>query len=83
MILDYRDYALFDYEQAKQDKNDKYVLGHVVIKESNSEIGVIIQRHGNNEYRTDMFGNCCESEIRVATENEIKTFRNTLLNENR
>jgi hypothetical protein len=79
MVLDYRKYALFNYEQAKESENDKYILGHVVIKKSDSEIGVVIQRHGNNEYRTDMFGNCCESEIRLATDEEIKTFRKELV----
>ncbi len=77
MVLDYREYALFDYEHTTS-KTDKFRLGDVVLKD-NTEIGVIIQVHGNEEYRTDMFGNCCESEIRLATNEEIKTFREELI----
>lgn len=60
MKVDYKKYKLFNYEQ-NPSKNDKFELGEVVIKDSEDvvEIGVIIQCHGNNEYRTDQFGNCC------------------------
>lgn len=75
MIIDYRNYALFEYTQSQESKEDLYILGHVVFKQSSKEIGVIIQRHGNNEYRTDMFGNCCSSEIRIATIREIIVYR--------
>jgi len=57
MIVDHRKYAMFDYNQ-NPSKDDEFVLGEVVINDEN-EVGVIIQAHGNNEYRTDMFGNCC------------------------
>ena len=56
MIVDHRKYAMFNYEQNPV-FDDEFVLGEVVINDEN-EIGVIIQCHGNNEYRTDMFGNC-------------------------
>ncbi len=77
MVLDYREYALFDYEHTTN-KTDKFRLGDVVLKD-NTEIGVIIQVHGNEEYRTDMFGNCCDVEIRLATNEDIKTFRKELI----
>ena len=84
MVVDYRKYAHFNYSQTPSE-DDQYGLGDVVIKEGEgkeiSEIGVIIQAHGNDEYRTCMFGNCCESEIRLATVEEIKTFRPQLLAE--
>ena len=80
MVVNYKSYALFDYEQSKQTKNDTYILGHVVIKNSDSEIGVIIQRHGGDEYRADNFGNCSGSEIRLATKDEVKTLRSEILN---
>jgi len=51
-----------------------FVIGDVVINPEN-EVGVIIQIHEENEFRTDMFGNCCSSEIRLATDSEIKEFR--------
>lgn len=57
MNVDYRKYAMFNYEQ-NPSKDDKFRLGDVVIQDDTNEVGVIIQCHGNNEYRTDMFGNC-------------------------
>lgn len=78
MIVDFRKYALFAYEQAPPEPMDEFVLGHVVINELN-EIGVIIQKHKQHEYRTDMFGNCCESEIREASFAEIKKWRPKLI----
>ena len=82
MIVDYRNYALFNYEQAKEDKKDLFILGSVVIDINSSEIGVIIQRHGEGEYRTDKFGNCWEGNLRLATIEEIKTYRPKLINSN-
>jgi len=63
MNLNPKSYALFEYNQTPSE-NDEFKLGDVVIKDSEDgiEIGVIIQCHGNNEYRTDMFGNCCHDE---------------------
>lgn len=78
MIVNYKDYALFKYKQAQEETLDPFVLGHVVINRDN-EVGVIIQRHGGNEYRTDMFGNCSISEIKEATLKQIKKYRKELL----
>jgi hypothetical protein len=81
MNVDYRKYALFNYDSFIS-PDDKFRLGDVVIKEyedNSKEIGVIIQSHGRGEYRTDMFGNCCDSEIRIATKEEIKKCREDIL----
>jgi len=59
MRVNPNDFALFDYEQNPLIE-DTFQLGDVVINKDD-EIGVIIQCHGNDEYRTDQFGNCCYS----------------------
>ena len=68
-VKDYTKFKLFDYEQywdGDTRKTDKFHLGDVVINEEN-EVGVIIQCHGKKEYRTDMFGNCCQDELKTAS----------------
>ena len=74
-IKNYKDYAAFDYEQSEC---PNYNLGDVVINDSN-EIGIIIQIHDEDEYRTDEFGNVSSSEIRMATDEEIKKYRPNIL----
>ncbi len=59
---------------------DKYKLGDVVINDEN-EIGVIIQMHSQDEFRTDMFGNTSTGEVRIATEVEIYLYRPNILKE--
>lgn len=82
-LPNYLDYALFNYEN-NVSKEDAFELGDVVIKELDwdgstiNEIGVIIQVHSKNEFRTDMFGNCCTDELRLATSFEIEAHRPTL-----
>ena len=74
-VKDHNKFRFFDYEQywnGKTKLTDRFKLGDVV-KNKDGEIGVIIQCHGQNEYRTDMFGNCDETEIRLAVLNEIYT----------
>jgi len=66
MNVDYKKYALFDYTSETSPK-DKYRMGDVVIHNKTNEIGVIIQVHNPDEYRTDMFGNCHTDEISKAT----------------
>jgi len=78
MIVDHKKYAIFNYRQAQEETLDPFQLGHVVINDNN-EIGVIIQKHGGNEYRTDMFGNCHISEIKHATDKQIENFRPNIL----
>lgn len=79
-LSNYTDYAAFEYENNISDKDD-YQLGDVVINDEQQEIGVIIQVHSRDEFRTDMFGNCCSEEIRLATQFDIDTHRPNLLNE--
>lgn len=85
-LSNYTDYALFDYE-SKVSKDDDFQLGDVVIKELDcngepaNEIGVIIQVHSKDEFRTDQFGNCTTDELRLATTFEIDSFRPTLYND--
>jgi hypothetical protein len=80
MKVNHKKYACFDYLSKESTKFD---LGDVVIKktEDSSEIGVILQIHDEFEYRTDMFGNCDYTEIKMATNEEIKQFRPSLLDE--
>jgi len=73
-VNDSSDYALFEYEQSPS-KYDDFKIGEVVISKEDNGIGIIIQAHGNNEYRTDMFGNCSSTEIRLVTFQEIENFR--------
>ena len=62
MKVDHEQFALFNYENVL-DVKDKFKLGDVVYNPHLDEVGVIIQTHGNNEYRTDMFGNCSYDEV--------------------
>ena len=70
MIVDYRNFALFEYNSTTSPK-DAFVMGEVVRKKTSGEIGVIIQVHSPHEFRTDMFGNCSSSEIETPEEKEV------------
>ncbi|MFA5068081.1 MAG: hypothetical protein WC466_08635 [Candidatus Izemoplasmatales bacterium] len=74
-IKNYKDYAWLDYP-SKECK--VYQLGDVVINNEN-DIGIIIQIHDCEEYRTDAFGNVSSSEIRMATDEEIQKYRPDIL----
>lgn len=76
-LLNYINYGMCIYENTVSE-NDTFKLGDVVINKAN-EIGVIIQIHEPNEFRTDMFGNCSTPEIRMATDTEITEQRPDLL----
>ncbi len=83
MNVDYRIFALFEYESVNC--NNPFRLGDVVIKEKDyyskeaiNEIGVVIQIHDDNELRTDMFGNEDISMLRLATDKEILEHRENL-----
>ena len=69
MNVDYRNYALFDYNSTTTPK-DKFKLGDVV-KNEDGEIGVIIQVHNPDEFRTDQWGNCSSSEIVLAEQKDL------------
>jgi hypothetical protein len=76
-VKNHKEFAFTDYNQYPQ-KEHIFELGEVVINKYN-EVGVIIQLHEDLDYRTDMFGNCSESEIRLATLDEIKNYRFDIL----
>ncbi|MBK5721362.1 hypothetical protein JGH11_10805 [Dysgonomonas sp. Marseille-P4677] len=82
-VLNYKKFAHSDYENT----GDNYhMLGEVVfktneLKDGNNPIGVIIQIHGYDEYRTDMYGNTNDGEIRIATIEEIEQYRPDLLSD--
>lgn len=76
-IKNYLNYGMCIYDNIITGQ-DKHALGDVVINEAN-EIGVVIQIHSKDEFRTDMFGNSSSGEVRMATDDEIKTYRPDLL----
>lgn len=78
MIVDYRLYAMTDYFQTLITKADRFILGHVIVDQE-GDIGVVIQHHGNGEYRADSNGNFHESQVRPATDKEIAEHRSELL----
>jgi len=78
-ISNYLFYGLCEYNNTITDADD-FKLGDVVINDQN-EIGVIIQVHSDCEFRTDMFGNTSSDEIRLATSQEVETFRPNVINE--
>jgi len=78
-IKNYINYGMCIYDNTITE-NDAYKLGDVVINDE-YEIGVIIQIHTPNEFRTDMFGNSSSGEVRKATDMHIKRFRPNILNE--
>lgn len=78
MKVNHNKYRLFEYIN-NPSKEDAFILGDVVYKESEDSVGVIIQCHGNDEYRTDQFGNCSNcpkyGDIRLASMGEIERLR--------
>lgn len=79
-VADHNEYRLFDYENDLSNPN--FELGEILIHNTRDEgnpIGVIIQLHPDGDCRTDMFGNCSLSEVRLATEEEILEFRKELI----
>lgn len=77
-LHNYKEYACMDYNNST---STLFELGDVVINKEN-QIGIIIQVHDEFEFRTDMFGNCCDDEIRLATDEEINEFRPKMLSQN-
>jgi hypothetical protein len=82
-VNDYNKYRCFDYENST---STLYELGDIVYKAADPlyeddapEIGIILQVHSEFEYRTDMFGNCSEPEISMATLDQIEAYRPKIL----
>lgn len=83
-VTNHKEFAYFDYESVE---STKYKLGDILCKypdilsDEKPEIGVIIQIHDELEFRTDMWGNSCDSDlITEATIKQIERFRPDLLN---
>ena len=70
MNVDYRKYAYFTYTSTTS-PNDIFRLGDLVKHKETGEIGVILQVHNPEEYRTDQWGNCSDSEIELATQEDL------------
>lgn len=79
-LENYQEYGMCIYENDKASSH-KYKLGDVVINDEN-EIGVVIQLHDRGEFRTDMFGNSSDSEVRMATDSEVLKYRPDMLKQN-
>lgn len=78
MVKNYNKFRLFDYENQS---NRTFRLGEILLHKEQKEIGVVIQLHGDEDCRTDMFGNCSLSEVKYATKKEIEKYRPDLLPE--
>jgi hypothetical protein len=82
-----KNYLAFAMHEYNNSTSTQYELGDIVIRDADpiynedAEIGVIIQVHDEWEYRTDMFGNCHHSELRIATLAEVTELRPKLLTE--
>lgn len=83
-ILNYKQFACFDYESKE---SSLIKLGDIVFKKDTyqgkdiSEIGVVIQVHEEREFRADMFGNACISEVTIATREQVQKYRPELIKE--
>jgi len=78
-IKNYVNYGMCVYQSCVTE-NDAFKLGDVVINFEN-QIGVIIQVHTPDEFRTDMFGNASSSEIRMAKIEEVELYRPNIMKE--
>lgn len=78
-IKNVKKYCMCDYPSFEGESD--FDIGDVVINKGD-EIGIIIQIHSKEEFRTDMFGNCDSSEIILATDEEIVKFRPNIRTEN-
>jgi len=85
-VKNHKDFACFNYPSTAE--KTAYQLGDIVIRYPQNnpfdssefpEIGIVLQLHDQFELRTDMFGNCCIDEIRIATPCEIIRWRNDIL----
>ena len=86
-VNNHKEFCYFEYES---EVSPNYQLGDVLYKsyvdENNStgenqppEIGVVIQTFNDGDVRTDMWGMCSQSEVRPATIDDIKKYRNELM----
>lgn len=88
-VVDHNKFRMFDYEN--EVNPNKYQLGDILCKEYNEhfdsdendqpEIGVVIQTFNDGDVRTDMWGMCSESEVSMATLEQIDLYRPKLIQE--
>jgi hypothetical protein len=81
-VIDHNKFRLFDYEN--EVNPNKYQLGDILYKEHTdvfSNIGVVIQTFSDGDVRTDMWGMCSESEVSLATLEQVDLYRPNLIQE--
>lgn len=79
-VVDHNKFRKFEYEN--EVNPNKYQLGDILYKEEyQPEIGVVIQTFEDGDVRTDMWGMCCESEVSMATLEQIDLYRPELIQE--
>lgn len=87
-VVNHKKFCYFEYES--EVNPNKYQLGDILYKdytEENNytgenqepEIGVVIQTFDDGDVRTDMWGMCSESEVSLATLEQIKKHRLSLI----
>ena len=79
-VTDHTKFACFDYESQK---TDVIALGAVVkyTNDNMNDIGVVIQTFDDGEFRTDMNGMTCISEVVPASLSDVREFRPAILSE--
>lgn len=89
-VVDHNKFRKFEYEN--EVNPNKYQLGDILYKEytdennytgenQEPEIGVVIQTFDDGDVRTDMWGMCCESEVSMATLEQVDLYRPKLIQE--
>jgi hypothetical protein len=75
-VKNHTNFAFTNYNQASQER-----LGEIVkkVNDGKTEIGVIIQNHGDGEYRIDTWGNDYFTEFKLATRKDIEKYRPELI----
>jgi hypothetical protein len=87
-VLNHKEFCHFDYES--EVNPNKYQLGDILYKEytdennytgenQEPEIGVVIQTFDDGDVRTDMWGMCSESEVSLATLEQVDLYRPNLI----
>lgn len=83
-VKDYKKYcSLLHAEQPKERIPCFYGLGEIVTKvtEDGVKIGVVVQLHDANNFRTDMFGDVNFLEVNTSTFEEVCMYRDELLDD--
>lgn len=89
-VVDHNKFRMFEYEN--EVNPNKYQLGDILYKEytdennytgenQEPEIGVVLQTFEDGDVRTDMWGMCSESEVSMATLEQIDLYRPNLIQE--